>query len=198
MIDKIEVSIYNSMQFQRGKSYCVEAASGIGKSSLLHFIGGFRNEYQGTILIDGKNVKNFSLDQKSSLYRQELAYVFQDLCLFPDLTAYENAQIINQQTHFRAKEYIDSLFEQLQISDKKETKVRFLSIGQQQRVAFIRALCQPCSFILLDEPISHLDEKNAQIMAQILMQEQQERQFGIIVTSLGNTLPIKYDQIIRL
>lgn len=198
MITDIQINIYHPMQFERGKIYCVEAASGIGKSSLLHFIGGFRTDYEGAINLDGRNIRTFTPDEKSALYRRELAYMFQDLRLFPNLTAYENVEIVNQQTHFRSKDFIRSLFSQLGLREKWNQPARLLSWGQQQRVAFIRSLCQPCSFLLLDEPISHLDDENARIMADIVNREKEERQFGLIVTSLGKTLPVQYDQIVQL
>ena len=198
MITNIDILIHQPIHFERGKNYCVEAASGIGKSSLLHFIGGFRTDYEGAITIDGRNIRTFSADEKSALYRTELAYMFQDLRLFPNLTGYENVEIVNQQTHFRKKEYIRALFEQLGIAEKWNQPARLLSWGQQQRVAFIRALCQPCSFLLLDEPVSHLDDENGKIMAEILKKDQAERKYGIIATSLGKTLPIHYNQHVQL
>ena len=198
MIADIHIGFSHPMHFERGMSYCVEAASGIGKSSLLHFIGGFRTDYNGTITLDGKDIRSFTADERACLYRTELAYMFQDLRLFPNLTAFENVQIVNRQTHFRSDESIRSLFEQLGLTDKWSQPVQFLSLGQQQRVAFIRALCQPCSFLLLDEPVSHLDDTNAVIMADIVKREHTERQFGLIVTSLGKTLPVHYDQKLQL
>lgn len=198
MITNIDILIHQPIHFERGKNYCVEAASGIGKSSLLHFIGGFRTDYEGAITIDGRNIRTFSADEKSALYRTELAYMFQDLRLFPNLTGYENVEIVNQQTHFRKKEYVRALFEQLGIAEKWDQPARLLSWGQQQRVAFIRALCQPCSFLLLDEPVSHLDDENGKIMAEILKKDQAERKYGIIATSLGKTLPIHYNQHVQL
>ena len=198
MITNIDILIHQPIHFERGKNYCVEAASGIGKSSLLHFIGGFRTDYEGAVTIDGRNIRTFSADEKSALYRTELAYMFQDLRLFPNLTGYENVEIVNQQMHFRKKEEIQALFEQLGIADKWDQPARLLSWGQQQRVAFIRALCQPCSFLLLDEPVSHLDDANGKIMAEILKRDQAERKYGIIATSLGKTLPIHYNQHVQL
>ncbi|MBR6118329.1 MAG: ATP-binding cassette domain-containing protein [Paludibacteraceae bacterium] len=198
MIKTIDILIHQPIHFERGKNYCVEAASGIGKSSLLHFIGGFRTDYEGAITLDGRNIRTFSADEKSALYRTEIAYMFQDLRLFPNLTGYENVQIVNQQTHFRKKDEIRDLFEQLGLTEKWNQQARYLSWGQQQRVAFIRALCQPCSFLFLDEPVSHLDDANGRIMANILKKDQAERKYGIVATSLGKTLPIHYDQHIQL
>ena len=198
MLSTIDILLNQPIHFERGKNYCVEAASGIGKSSLLHFIGGFRTDYEGAITLDGRNIRTYNNCEKALLYRTELAYMFQDLRLFPNLTGFENVEIVNQQTHFRKKEYIRSLFEQLGLSDKWNQQARLLSWGQQQRVAFIRALCQPCSFLLLDEPVSHLDDDNGKIMATILKQDQAERKYGIIATSLGKTLPIHYHQHIQI
>lgn len=198
MIKTIDILIHQPIHFERSRNYCVEAASGIGKSSLLHFIGGFRTDYEGAITLDGRNIRTFTDNEKSALYRTELAYMFQDLRLFPNLTGYENVQIVNQQTHCRKKDQIRTMFEQLGIAEKWDQPARLLSWGQQQRVAFIRALCQPCSFLLLDEPVSHLDDENGKIMAAILKKDQAERKYGIIATSLGKTLPIHYDQHIQL
>ena len=198
MLSKIDVHINTPMLFERGKSYCIEAASGVGKSSLLHFIGGFRTDYNGQILLDGKDIKTLSANERSRFYREELAYLFQDLRLFPTLTAYENVEIVNQQTRFRTEQQIRKLFARLGISDKWDAPVRLMSWGQQQRVAAIRALCQPCSFMLLDEPVSHLDEDNAQILGSLIHEEQATRHFGIIATSVGKPLPIEYDQTIQL
>lgn len=198
MIKTIDILLNQPIHFERGKNYCVEAASGIGKSSLLHFIGGFRTDYEGAITLDGRNIRTFSDDEKSALYRTELAYMFQDLRLFPTLTGYENVQIVNQQTHLRKKSEIRAWFEQLGLAEKWDQQARYLSWGQQQRVAFIRALCQPCSFLFLDEPVSHLDDANGRIMADILKKDQAERKYGIVATSLGKTLPIHYDQHIQL
>ena len=198
MISDIHIGFSHPMHFERGKNYCVEAASGISKSSLLHFIGGFRSDYIGTITLDQRDIRDFTPRDRALLYRTELAYVFQDLRLFPNLTAFENVQIVNQQTSFRSEEEIRALFEQVGLSDKWDQPARILSWGQQQRVAFLRALCQPCSFLLMDEPVSHLDDANARIMADIVTREQAQRGFGIVVTSLGKTLPIHYDQHLTL
>ena len=164
----------------------------------MHFIGGFRSDYIGTITLDQRDIRDFTPRDRALLYRTELAYVFQDLRLFPNLTAFENVQIVNQQTSFRSEEEIRALFEQVGLSDKWDQPARILSWGQQQRVAFLRALCQPCSFLLMDEPVSHLDDANARIMADIVTREQTKRGFGIVVTSLGKTLPIHYDQHLTL
>ena len=73
-----------------------------------------------------------------------------------------------------------------------------MSFGQQQRVAFIRALCQPFDFIFLDEPISHLDDGNSRVMADILKEEVNKRGVGVVVTSIGKHLPLEYERVLKL
>ena len=73
-----------------------------------------------------------------------------------------------------------------------------MSFGQQQRVALIRALCQPFDFIFLDEPTSHLDDTNADIMATLLQEEATRQEAGMIVTSIGKHLNMDYQQIWKL
>ena len=73
-----------------------------------------------------------------------------------------------------------------------------LSFGQQQRVALMRALVQPFDFLLADEPISHLDEGNAQIMAELISREAESQGACIITTSIGKHLPLDYDITLQL
>jgi ABC-type lipoprotein export system ATPase subunit len=102
---------------------------------------------------------------------RHIAYLPQELRLFPELTALENIQLKNRLSGFKSDKEIVDLFEKLGIPDKVNSLVAKLSIGQQQRVAIIRTLCQPCDFILLDEPVSHLDNTNNQIVAQLVTEE---------------------------
>ena len=73
-----------------------------------------------------------------------------------------------------------------------DVEVGKMSFGQQQRVALIRALCQPFDFLFLDEPVSHLDEINANNMARILTEEAMKQGAGVVVTSIGKHLELDY------
>ena len=79
-----------------------------------------------------------------------------------------------------------------------DAKVQKMSFGQQQRVAFIRSLCQPSDFIFLDEPISHLDTENAKILSSILTEESDKTGCGVIVTSIGKHLELNYNKTFAL
>lgn len=184
--------------FEKGKKYLVEAASGTGKSSLCSFVYGYRKDYQGIISFDGQNIRSFSTAQWTRLRTRSLSLLFQELRLFPELTAWENVQLKNRLTGgFQSKKTLDEWFRQLGIDDKKDQYIGKMSFGQQQRVAFVRALCQPFDFLFLDEPISHLDGANAAVMADILTAEADRQGAGVVVTSIGNHLPLAYDETLH-
>jgi len=178
--------------FEKGNFYLIEANSGTGKSSLCSYIYGYRNDYSGGILFDNKDIKQFDAHKWDKIRCTELSFLFQELRLFPELTALENVVLKNNLTKFKTSKEIDSLFVQLGIDNKKDVEVAKLSWGQQQRVAIIRSLCQPFDFLLLDEPISHLDETNAQIIADLLREQAIQREASIIATSIGKHLPLTY------
>ena len=184
--------------FDKGRVYLVEAASGSGKSSFCGYLYGYRRDYSGTILFDDRDIRELSVGEWSGLRCRSLAMMFQGLRLFPELSAVDNVRLKNNLTGRRSEAEIAWLFEALGIAEKRETSVSKLSFGQQQRVAFIRMLCQPADFMLLDEPMSHLDERNAAVMAGILLEEVRTNGTGVIVTSVGKRFEIEYDKVFSL
>lgn len=184
--------------FRRGVRYLVEAASGAGKSSLCSFLYGMRGDYEGTIRFDETDCRNLSVAAWCGLRRDSLGLLFQDLRLFEELTVWENIALKNGLTHFQSEERIGEMLEMAGIADKRDTLAGRLSVGQQQRVAFIRALCQPLDFVLLDEPVSHLDPANGDLLAALLDAEMHRQGAGVIVTSVGNRLGLPYDRILKL
>lgn len=184
--------------FEKGHLYLVEADSGKGKSTFCSYIVGYRHDYSGQVLFDGQDTKAFKVSQWVDIRKAHISYLFQELRLFPELTALENVQIKNKLTNFKSENQIKEWFEALGIEDKLHTKIGYMSFGQQQRVAMIRALVQPFDFILADEPISHLDDKNSEIMGQIMMDEAQAQGAGVIVTSIGKHMNLEYERIFKL
>lgn len=189
---------HNEVYFEKGKSYLIEAASGTGKSSLCSYIYGYRHDYQGIINFDGMNIKSISSCGWDEIRRNAIAMMFQELRLFGELTAAENVMLKNNLTSFRSERQIKEWFEQLDIAEKWSQPVSRMSFGQQQRVAFIRMLCQPSDFLFMDEPVSHLDENNGKIMYSILDEDIKSRGVGVIVTSIGHRLLMDYDSVFKL
>ncbi|MBB4044579.1 ABC-type lipoprotein export system ATPase subunit [Bacteroides reticulotermitis] len=189
---------HQDLTFRKGEMYLIEAASGTGKSSLCSYIYGYRNDYQGIINFDETNIKACSIKDWVELRKRSLSMLYQDLRIFSELTAFENIQLKNQLTGYKKKKEIQAFFETLGIADKLNVKAAKLSFGQQQRVAFIRALCQPFDFLFLDEPISHLDDENSRIMGELISTEAEKQGAGVIVTSIGKHIELPYHKVLRL
>ncbi|MBQ6939995.1 MAG: ATP-binding cassette domain-containing protein [Alistipes sp.] len=186
------------ISLEQGKKYLIEAASGTGKSSLCSYIYGLRSDYQGQILFDGQDVSKFSINKWCDIRQSTISILFQDLRLFGELTALENVQIKHRLHKLHNNKVIKGWFDQLGIADKMDTRIDHMSYGQQQRVALIRSLCQPFEFLILDEPISHLDDYNSDVMRDILLCEMERQGAGLIITSIGKHMNIEYDKILSL
>ncbi|MBD5231092.1 MAG: ATP-binding cassette domain-containing protein [Muribaculaceae bacterium] len=184
--------------FTRGQTYVVEAPSGTGKSSLCAYIYGNRRDYTGHIRFDDRDISTITPGEWQKLRRTELAYLPQELDLFPELTAMQNLCLKNDLTghlpHSRLREWMEALG----LADRMDFPVGKMSIGQQQRVAIIRSICQPFSFLLIDEPVSHLDARNNALAAEIIMTEARRQNAAVIATSVGNRIGIPTDTELHL
>lgn len=188
----------SSLTFRKGEFYRIEAASGAGKSSLCSFIYGARKDYEGLLFFNKEKVSDLSIESWQEIRRRHLAYLPQELMLFPELTALENIHLKNDLTKHFSQDKIEDMMKRLGIDSRRNYPAGKMSVGQQQRVAIIRALCQPFDFILLDEPVSHLDENNNRIAAEMITEEAQRQGAGIISTSVGNPLLLNKFISIRL
>ncbi len=194
-----ESDVWNKdIEFRKGMTCLVEANSGTGKSSLCSYIFGYRKDYQGKILFDGTDIATLTTGQWTSVRQKSLSLLWQELRLFPELTAMENVEIKNNLTGFQTKEQICKWFDMLGIANRMNCEIGRMSFGQQQRVALIRSLCQPFDFIFVDEPISHLDDTNSRIVGEILTTEARRQGAGVILTSIGKHIELNYDTILKL
>jgi ABC-type lipoprotein export system ATPase subunit len=186
------------VQFERGQNYFISAASGKGKSTFLHILYGLRRDYQGTVQIDGTNIQQFSADQWANLRQTQLNMVFQDLRLFLNFTALDNILLKNQLQNTKTEAEIRQLADELGIEHVLAQPCETLSYGQRQRVALLRALCQPFDFLLLDEPFSHLDNANIRIVAPLLARACSENNASLILVSLGDDYGWTFQQHLTL
>jgi ABC-type lipoprotein export system ATPase subunit len=186
------------ISFARGQLYLVEAASGRGKTSLCSYLHGSRLDYSGRVLFDDEDAARLSPAAWGKIRRSSLGIIFQGLRLFPELTALENVRLKNRLTGFRDERWIRDAFERLGIADKLNAPVAKISFGQQQRVALARGLCQPLDFLLMDEPVSHLDEENSRRAGELILEEATRTGFAVIATSIGKHVELPYHQILHL
>lgn len=180
------------LTLERGQSCLIEAGSGTGKSSFCSFIYGARTDYQGTISFDDTDIHAFKPTRWQELRRTELAYLQQELGLFPELTAMQNVMLKNRLTDAVSEAEIMHMFEALEVDFRAHALCGRMSVGQQQRVAIVRSLCQPFSFLLLDEPVSHLDERCNAMAAKLIADRASALGAAVIVTSVGARLKLDY------
>lgn len=189
---------HQELVLEKGRTYLLEADSGHGKSTFCSYVLGYRSDYSGRLLFDSRDARQLRVGEWTQLRLSHVSCLFQELRLFPELTALENVLIKNTLTRYKSLAEITSWFEMLGIGDKLHTPVSRLSFGQQQRVAMMRSLVQPFDFLLADEPISHLDDENAATMSRLMLSEVRRQGAGVVVTSIGKHMDIDYERRLRL
>ena len=188
----------NQITFNKGEYYQIVAHSGIGKSTLINIIYGDRKDYEGTITFDNQDISKLKSKQWNEIRRTQLSYVFQGLHLFEELTLLENIQLKNGLTKHASIEQTKSWIEAVGLSKHLNQKAVHLSYGQRQRIAVIRAFCQPFDFILLDEPFSHLDDINQSLLMDLIEIEAKNNNAGIILTTLQEINDKRLNHVIKL
>ncbi|HEY4538584.1 MAG TPA: ATP-binding cassette domain-containing protein [Faecalibacter sp.] len=182
----------NDIVFEKGNYYQIVAPSGLGKSTLINIIYGDRTDYVGELMFDDTSAKALKQKDWNEIRKTKLSYVFQGLHLFEELTLLENIQLKNGLTKHATEHQIKVWIEAVGLEKHLHQKAVHLSYGQRQRIAVIRAFCQPFDFMLLDEPFSHLDVINQNLLMDLIEIEAKKKKAGIIFTSLQ---PIKDQRI---
>lgn len=187
-----------NFEFQPNSKYLVKAISGSGKSTLFNFIYGLNNRFAGTILFNNTATSSFSETDWTTIRKEKISMVFQGLKLFPELTALENIQLKNVLTHHKSETEILQMMLQLDVDQLAHKKTETLSFGQKQRVAIVRALCQPFKILLLDEPFSHIDQTQITNAIKLINQEVEHNKATLIIASLGDTYNINFTKTLLL
>ena len=197
---EVEIHALRDVNFEieKGEFCVIVGASGAGKTTILNILGGMDTLTSGSVKLAGEEISRLNKRQLTAYRRYDVGFVFQFYNLVQNLTALENVQIKNRITQHTDQQTILSWFERLGIADKVDSKVGLMSFGQQQRVAMMRALVQPFDFIVADEPISHLDDHNSDIMAQLMLEEAGKQGAAVVVTSIGKHMKIDYDRVVLL
>ncbi|CAA6819061.1 MAG: Unknown protein [uncultured Aureispira sp.] len=188
--------------FDASIRYFIEAPSGKGKTTFQHILYGLRKDYTGEVRIDALGgtfqLKELTLEQWSDIRQRELSVIFQDLRLFLDQTALENIQLKNQLTNHQTEATILEMATQLGVENLLGKKCGEMSYGQRQRIAIIRALCQPFRFLIMDEPFSHLDKNNIEKCCALISQECKKQAAGYAIASLEERYFFDYDKEVKI
>jgi ABC-type lipoprotein export system ATPase subunit len=173
-----------NIRVDKGEFIKIVAPSGSGKTSLMHFLYGIRHEYNGTVSYDQHQISKFGAEDFAKYRQSHISIVFQDLRLLTEQTVYQNIEIKRQLNPYHPTEKIREMAERLGIGTKLTSKAKICSYGEQQRVAIIRSLMQPFDFLLLDEPFSHLDNRNSEIAMALMVEEARIREASIVFADL--------------
>ena len=187
-----------ALDFQPGGMVKIVAPSGSGKTSLVHFLYGLRNDYNGEIRYGNSLLKEYKAEDFAIQRKNNISVVLQDLRLLPEQTVYENLFIKHQLNPYHPVEKIKEMTERLGIGSKLQSKCKTCSYGEQQRVAIIRALLQPFRFLLLDEPFSHLDNNNSKLAMDLMLEEAAARGAAIIFADLERIEFFPYTRLYHL
>lgn len=158
-----------SMTIGSGDHVAVTGASGSGKSTFLHLLGGLDRPTTGSVNCDGFDLGQASDDDLSDFRLRKIGFVFQSYNLLPEMTAYENIILpLLADRQQPDKGYLEEVIRQLDLKDRLNHLPGQLSGGQQQRVALARALAHRPKLLLCDEPTGNLDSKNADAVVSLL------------------------------
>ena len=188
-----------NLQFDKEEFIKIKAPSGVGKTTFVHIIYKLRKDFEGDVLWNKKNLSLINPDELALLRQQRISIIFQDLRLFPDLTARENIELkrVLQRPLYESS-MIDNMAEQLGIASILNQKASMCSYGEQQRIAIIRSLMQPFDWLVMDEPFSHLDKNNIDKAAALIETECKKRNAGFILTDLEDDEHFKYTRLLNL
>ncbi len=187
-----------SVSFNKGEYVFVQAPSGTGKTTLIHILYGLRKDHTGDVKWNNTSLNATDNEALAALRTNNISVIFQDMRLFPELTAWENIDIKRRLTNTVTEEEAKEWLNRLGLKDKKESAGSTLSYGEQQRVAIVRALVQPFEWLLMDEPFSHLDHANTQKAISLILEVVQKSNAGMILADLDENTYFPYTKTIVL
>ena len=162
-----------------GEFVVLMGPSGSGKSTLLNLVAGIDKPSEGRVVVSGEDITNFTEDELAEWRTRAIGYIFQQFNLMPILTAYENVELPLLLLPLKAdqrRKLVETALGVVDLTDRAEHYPRQLSGGQEQRVAFARALATDPQVILADEPTGNLDRHSAQSVMELL--SKLNRDFG--------------------
>jgi lipoprotein-releasing system ATP-binding protein len=190
-----------SLSVERGEMVAIVGASGVGKSTLLHVLGGLDAIDAGSIRIGDKDVASMRPDDLVAFRNRHVGFVFQFHHLLPEFSAVENAGMpmrIARRSANEREQRAQGLLERVGLGERLTHKPGMLSGGEQQRVAIARALVMEPSVLLADEPTGDLDEHTAEALHDLLREMHRERGLTSIIATHNPRLAAACDRVLRL
>ena len=184
-----------------GEIVALVGPSGSGKTTLCSIAGGLLTPTEGTIVVGGEDISNYSARQLTEFRQSKVGFVFQSVNLVPFLTARENLLVVDElgrRTGAAARQRADQLLDELGLGDRSKNLPAQLSGGQRQRVAIGRALMNDPELVLFDEPTSALDTKLGEQVMELIRREMKDRGTAAVVVTHDDRMTHHCDRVVHI
>ena len=181
---------------EKGELAIILGASGAGKSTVLNILGGMDTNSEGRVVIDGRDISNYSPKQLTAYRRTDIGFVFQFYNLVANLTAKENVELASQIVS-DAQDAVKVL-EDVDLGDRVDNFPAQLSGGEQQRVAIARAVAKNPKILLCDEPTGALDYNTGKQVLQILQDMSRKKGATVVIVTHNSAIAPIADRVIHM
>ncbi|MCP4896424.1 MAG: ABC transporter ATP-binding protein [bacterium] len=198
---RVEVLRNLDLELSAGEMLAVVGPSGIGKSTLLHVLGLLDRAESGSIEIDGRPVHDASLQDRASIRNAAIGFVFQHHYLLNEFDARDNVSLpmrIAGENRRVSRSRAEELLDRVGLTDRRHHFPDQLSGGEQQRVAFARALMMKPRILLADEPTGNLDHNNAEQVFQLVQELHLKADLTSIIVTHNERIARRCDRIFEL
>jgi lipoprotein-releasing system ATP-binding protein len=189
------------LSVEAGEMVAIVGASGVGKSTLLHLLGGLDRPDSGTVVVDGRDLGTLSDEALVAFRNLRVGFVFQFHHLLPEFSALENAEMpmrIARRPPAEARTAARTLLDAVGLGERLDHRPSMLSGGEQQRVAVARALVMQPALVLADEPTGDLDERTGDSLNALVRQMHRERGLTSVIATHNPRLAAACDRVLRL
>jgi lipoprotein-releasing system ATP-binding protein len=189
------------LSVEAGEMVAVVGASGVGKSTLLHLLGGLDRPESGRVVVQGHDLGSMGDDELVAFRNTQVGFVFQFHHLLPEFSALENAEMpmrIARRPLPDARSAARVLLQRVGLGERLDHRPPMLSGGEQQRVAVARALVMSPALVLADEPTGDLDETTGDTLHELFRAMHRERGLTSVIATHNPRLAAACDRILRL
>ncbi|MBI3811383.1 MAG: ABC transporter ATP-binding protein [Nitrospirae bacterium] len=189
------------LEITRGELLCIVGASGVGKSTFLHLLGGLDRPTSGAVEFEGQDLFTLNDNQLAAFRNRRIGFVFQFHHLLPEFTAMENAMmplLIQGQTWDEAARVAADLLSKVGLGERLSHRPGELSGGEQQRVAVARALILKPNLVLADEPTGNLDSHTADDVFALMKDLNKQLGHTFVLVTHNEKLAAQADRIVRM